>query len=143
MKAKDYDGSQPLYLVDELHLRSTTEHMIQHATIKRARYLTWNVSWFSRGKNTQRDPGWPDLSMWRTADFAWLPFPIRQVLFIELKTHRGVVRSDQQNCLDHLGDYVPTFAIKLPKDILLLDYILEHGGNEGYATGDTTQERQA
>ena len=129
MKIQDYIGAQPLYMVEELHLRDTREHPIQRAAIKRARWLGWKVTWFSRGRSTQRDPGWPDLSLWRT-----LADGTKQVMFVELKAHRGVVRPDQQDCHEHLGQFVPTFAIKIPKDVTLLDYLLEHGGDEGYGT---------
>ena len=130
VNANDYDGSRPLYVLAEMCSPLTKERIIQRLAIKRARYLGWKVTWFSRGRSTQRDPGWPDLSLWRTT---WAG---RQVLFIELKAHRGVVRSDQQDCHEHLGQFAPTFAIKIPKDMLLLDYILEHGGDDGYATED-------
>ena len=129
MNAADYDGSRPLYALAEMCSPLTQERIIQRMTIKRARHLGWKVTWFSRGRSTQRDPGWPDLSLWRT-----LGNGTKQVLFIELKAHRGVVRLDQQDCHEHLGQFVPTFAIKIPKDVTLLDYILEYGGDEGYGT---------
>ena len=147
MNATDYDGSHPLYALAEMCSPLTKERIIQRLTIKRARYLGWKVTWFSRGHSTQRDPGWPDLSMWRTYYYMGEQhWPTKQVLFIELKAHRGVVRTDQQDCHEHLGQFAPTFAIKIPRDMLLLDYILEHGGDDGYATADNddaAQERQA
>ncbi len=142
MNAIDYDGSCPLYALAEMCSPLTKERMIQRMTIRRARYLGWKVTWFSRGRSTQRDPGWPDLSMWRTLESTWLS-EAKQVMFIELKAHRGIVRADQLDCLSHLGQSIPTFTIRIPRGILLLDWILEHGGDEGYEghdTGDTAKK---
>ena len=118
-KARKYDGSRPLTEIEKWPRR---ENELQRILVRRARHLGWRVSWRPRGYATGVDYGWPDLSMWRTDEL-----DNGQILFIEVKTNIGKVRTEQRDCQATLGLVAPTYTIRLPRHAADVELALQQG----------------
>ena len=60
--------------------------------------------------------------MWRTDEL-----DNRQIMFIEVKTNEGNIRSEQRDCQANLSLMVPTYTIRLPRHAVDVELTLQQG----------------